>query len=97
MFTIHVLYLRKLDKNLDNSYNINKSEELKNARMLCTYQCKSREGGVRATGGDLMPETIPPVGFLIVRSDPGLGHLTLTDRSLVPIQNRLPSPSLKAF
>ena len=26
---------------------------------LCTYQCKSREGGVRARGGDLIPETIP--------------------------------------
>ena len=24
-------------------------------------------------GGDLMPETIPHVGLLIVRSDPGLG------------------------
>ena len=28
-------------------------------------------GGVRARGGDLMPETIPPVGLLIVRSTPG--------------------------
>ena len=26
---------------------------------------------MRARGGDLMPETIPPVGLLIVRSDPG--------------------------
>ena len=36
---------------------------------LCTYQCKSRGGGgggVRARGGDLMPETIPAVGLLIV-------------------------------
>ena len=40
---------------------------------LCTYQCKSRGGGVRARGRDLMPETIPPVGLLIVRSDPGVG------------------------
>ena len=48
-------------------------------------------------GGDLMPETIPPVGLLIVRSDPGSGHFTLTDRSLVSIQKRLPSPSLEAF
>ena len=32
-------------------------------RNLCTYQCKSREGGVRARGGDLMPETIPMLGF----------------------------------
>ena len=32
-------------------------------RNLCTYQCKSREGGVRARGGDLMPETIPLSGF----------------------------------
>ena len=42
---------------------------------LCTYQCKSRwgGGGVRARGGDLMPETIPPVGLLIVRSDLGVG------------------------
>ena len=30
---------------------------------LCTYQCKSRGGGVRARGGDLMPETIPMSGF----------------------------------
>ena len=28
------MYLRKLDKNLDNSYNINKSEELKNTFPL---------------------------------------------------------------
>ena len=32
-------------------------------RNLCTYQCKSHEGGVRARGGDLMPETIPMLGF----------------------------------
>ena len=31
---------------------------------LCTYQCKSRGGGgVRARGGDLMPENIPMSGF----------------------------------
>ena len=50
-----------------------------------------------------MPETIPPVGLLIVRSRAdtpwceatlGSGHLTLTDRSVVSIQKRLPSPSL---
>ena len=44
---------------------------------LCTYQCKSRGGkgggGIRARGGNFMPETIPPVGLLIVRSDPGVG------------------------
>ena len=40
---------------------------------LCTYQCKSREGGVRARDGDLMPETIPFVGLLIVWSDPWVG------------------------
>ena len=28
---------------------------------------------MRARGRDLMPETIPPVGLLIVRSDPGVG------------------------
>ena len=28
---------------------------------------------MRARGGDLMPETIPAVGLLIVRSDPGVG------------------------
>ena len=28
---------------------------------------------MRERGGDLMPETIPPVGLLIVRSDPGIG------------------------
>ena len=30
-------------------------------------------GGVRARGGDLMPETSPNVRLLIVRSDPGVG------------------------
>ena len=43
------------------------------ALRLCTYQCKSRRGGVRARGGDLMPGTLPAVGLLIVRSDPGVG------------------------
>ena len=28
---------------------------------------------MRTRGGDLMPETIPNVGLLIVRSDPGVG------------------------
>ena len=28
---------------------------------------------MRARGGDLMPETIPAVGLLTVRSDPGVG------------------------
>ena len=28
---------------------------------------------MRTRGGDLMPETIHPVGLLIVRSDPGVG------------------------
>ena len=28
---------------------------------------------MRTRGGDLMPETIPNVGLLIVRSDPGIG------------------------
>ena len=65
--------------------------------VLCNYQCKSREGGVRARGGDLMPETIPLSGFWSCEATPGSGHLTLTDRSLVSIQNRLPSPSLEAF
>ena len=51
---------------------------------------------MRARGGDLMPETIPAVGLLIVEATPGSGHLTLTDRSLVSIQKRLPSPSLEA-
>ena len=46
---------------------------------------------MRARGGDLMPETIPPVGLLIVRSDPAR-LLTSTERSLVSI--RLPSLSL---
>ena len=41
--------------------------------LRCTYQCKSREGGVRARGRDLMPETIPHVGLLIVRSDLRVG------------------------
>ena len=30
---------------------------------------------MQARDGDLMPETIPPVGLLIVRSDPGGGTL----------------------
>ena len=66
---------------------------------LCTYQFKSRGGGggVRARGGDLMPETIPLSGFWSCEATPGSGHLTLTDRSLVSIQKRLPSPSLEAF
>ena len=37
-------------------------EFIKLNELLCTYQCKSR-GGVRARGGDLMPETIPLSGF----------------------------------
>ena len=41
--------------------------------IFCTYQCKSRGRGVRARGGNLMSETIPPVGLLIVQSDPGVG------------------------
>ena len=45
----------------------------------------------------MMPETIPPVGLLIVQSDPGVGTLTLSDGRLVSIQKRLPSPSLEAF
>ena len=28
---------------------------------------------MRARGGDLMPETIPHIGLLIVRIDPGVG------------------------
>ena len=28
---------------------------------------------MRTRGGDLMPETIPPVGLLIARSNPGVG------------------------
>ena len=61
------------------------------------YQCKSRGAGVRARGGDLMPETIPLSGFWSCEAIPGSGHLTLTDRSLVWIQKQLPSPSLVAF
>ena len=38
---------------------------------LCTYQCKSREGGVRARGGHLMPETIPLSGFWSCEATPG--------------------------
>ena len=43
---------------------------------MCVCVCVWGVGGggvVRARGGDLMPETIPPVGLLIVRSDPGVG------------------------
>ena len=65
--------------------------------LLCTYQCKSRWGGVRARGGDLMPETIPMSGFSSCEATQGSGQLTLTNRSLVSIQKRLPSPSLEAF
>ena len=70
------------------------------ATSLCTYQCKSRGeggGGVRARGEDLMPETIPLSGFWSCEATPGSGHLTLTDRSLVSIQKRLPSPALEAL
>ena len=44
----------------------------------------------------VMPKTIPHVGLLTVQSDPGVRHLTLTDRSLVSIQKQLPNLSLKA-
>ena len=57
-------------------------------------------GGVRARGGDLMPETIPHVGLLIVRIDPGVGTFDFDRQSLVflvSIQKRLPSPFLEAF
>ena len=68
---------------------------------LCTYQCNScGGGGVRARGGDLMPETIPMSGFWSCKVTPGSGHLTLTDRSLVflvSIQKPLPSPFLEAL
>ena len=41
---------------------------------LCTYQWKSRGGGGECgQGGDLMPETIPPVGLFIMQSDPEVG------------------------
>ena len=53
-------------------------------------------GEVRARGGDLMPGTIPAVGLLIVRSDPGVGTFDFADGSLVLIQKQLPSPSLEA-
>ena len=57
-------------------------------------------GGVRARGGDLMPETIPMSGFWSCEATQGSGHLTLTDRSLVflvSIQKPLPSPFLEAL
>ena len=38
----------------------------------------------------------PLSGFWSFEATPGSGHLTLTDRSLVSIQKRLPSPSLEA-
>ena len=41
--------------------------------IFCTYQWKFRGRGVRARGGNLMPETIRHVGLLIVQSDPGVG------------------------
>ena len=40
--------------------------------MLCTYQCKSC-GGLRERCGDFMPETIPPVGLLIVQGNSRVG------------------------
>ena len=41
---------------------------------LCTINVNPVGGGgeVRARGGDLMPGTIPAVGLLTVRSDPGV-------------------------
>ena len=80
-----------LESSNDGSHRVNFD------RNLCTYQCKSREGGVRARGGDLMPETIPMLGFWSCEATPGSGHLTLTDRSLVSIQKRLPNPTLEVF
>ena len=69
---------------------IEKKETKEKLFLLCTYQCKSRGGGggVRARGGDLMPETIPLSGFWSCEAIPGSGHLTLTSRSLVSIQKR---------
>ena len=42
---------------------------------LCTYQCKSRGGGGGSAGKGRGFDAwdYPPVGLLIVRSDPGVG------------------------
>ena len=50
-------------KNSTKNYSIVYVKTSTPVSLLCTYQCKSREGGVRARGGDLMPETIPMSGF----------------------------------
>ena len=41
--------------------------------VLCTYQCKSRGGGgsaIKGRGFDAWD--YPPVGFFVMRSDPGV-------------------------
>ena len=91
-----LLYRHKCFTGKYTTRNIHKNY-IQDPSGLCTYQCKSREGGVRARGGDLMPETTPLSGFWSCEATPGSGHLTLTDRSLVSIQRQLPNPSLKAF
>ena len=41
--------------------------------FLCTYQCKSRERGSAGKGQGFDALDYPPVGLLIVWSDPGVG------------------------
>ena len=65
--------------------------------FLCTYQCKSRGRGSAGKGQGFDALDYPPVGLWLCEATLGLGHLTLTDRSLVSIQKRLPNPSLEAF
>ena len=52
---------------------------------------------MRARGGDLMPETIPPVGLLIVRSNPRVGTFDF-DQQKPGINSEvgIPSPSFEA-
>ena len=50
-------------------------------------------GGVRARGGDLMPGTIPAIGLLIVRSDPGVGTFNF-DRQKPGINSEAVSKSI---
>ena len=58
-----LLYRHKCFTGKYTTRNIHKNY-IQDPSGLCTYQCKScGGGGVRARGGDLMPETTPLSGF----------------------------------
>ena len=51
---------------------------------------------MRARGGDLMPGTIPAVGLLIVRTDPGVGTIDF-DRQKPGINSEVVTKSVPGF